>query len=270
MVAMSVTAKECAVREEGLAMAFQLAAMLQGKVQMRLMRHQVAEWAMLLAPQHARPLLLKGEALLDQPLSGHDESESEEVLRRALALHRRRLLAAGLTPEVTPEGIKLADIDEPEPADNGVGGAERADPDELRADPQYWAVLARALHEIGGGARDREAIEVLREGRAWLPAELELVLQMGSMLEQVDPAAAVELYASFPQPADGQAPDFNHACVASSAVRLIIEQRDWEHPHLLDALVTVGRVLGGAPGPNTGDARPMLHAFLLPRASHAW
>jgi len=70
------------------------------------------------------------------------------------------------------------------------------------------------------------------------------VLQAGSMLEQTDPKAAVALYAAFPPPADGAKPDFDHACVANSCVRLIIEQRDFEHTHLIPALVIVGRVLG--------------------------
>jgi hypothetical protein len=117
-------------------------------------------------------------------------------------------------------------------------------PPQVRPDAQYWATLARALHETGMGRRDPEAIRVLRQGLQWLPTELELVLQAGSMLEQTDPKAAVALYAAFPPPADGAKPDFDHACVANSCVRLIIEQRDFEHPHLIPALVIVGRVLG--------------------------
>ena len=61
-------------------------------------RHQVCDWACELAPGASRPLLMKGEALLDQPLSGHDEAEAEPVLRSALRRHCRRLRAAGLSP----------------------------------------------------------------------------------------------------------------------------------------------------------------------------
>lgn len=53
--------RERGARKEGLAMAAKLTAMLQGKVQMRQMRHQVAEWACQLAPRSAHPLLMRGE-----------------------------------------------------------------------------------------------------------------------------------------------------------------------------------------------------------------
>ena len=61
-------------------------------------RHQVCDWACELAPGASRPLLMKGEALLDQPLAGHEEAEAEPVLRSALRRHRQRLRAAGLSP----------------------------------------------------------------------------------------------------------------------------------------------------------------------------
>ena len=60
--------------------------------------HQVCDWACDLAPGASRPLLMKGEALLDQPLAGHDEAEAEPVLRSALRRHRQQLRAAGLSP----------------------------------------------------------------------------------------------------------------------------------------------------------------------------
>ena len=98
-----------------------LISMLQGKVQCRHMRHQVAEWAHELAPEAARPLLLQGEAMLDQPPSGHDETESEPVLRAALQrpgvrVVSQRFEAAGLTAsrsidggDASPDGSYFSD-----------------------------------------------------------------------------------------------------------------------------------------------------------------
>jgi tetratricopeptide (TPR) repeat protein len=209
-------------RRDGVAMAAKLTAMLQGKVQCRVMRHTVAEFACELAPDAARPLLLKGEAMLDQPLAGHDESEAEGTLREALQLHRRDLAAA--------------DAD---------------------ADAQYWSVLARALDETGGfgggfalggggggGAREAEACALLGEAVSWLPDDIELYLQLGALYERADPLAAIELYASYPPPKPGDSPSFNHAVLANSAVRLLIDRRDFGSPHMVPQLVTVGKVLG--------------------------
>ena len=39
-------------------------------------------------------------------------------------------------------------------------------------------------------------------------------------------------------------PGFNQAVAANSAVRLMMQQRDWDNVHLVDQLVIVGRVLG--------------------------
>ena len=148
--------------------------------------------------------------MLDQPLSGHDETESEPVLRAALARHRQELAHVSPAQTVPPDG-------------------------------QYWSVLARALQEIGRGARDQETIAILREGISYLPCEVDLYLQLGGLLERSDVGAAIELYSSFPAGPEGE-PGFNQAVCANAAVRLILEQREWGSPHLLDQLVTVGKV----------------------------
>ena len=80
--------------------------------------------------------------------------------------------------------------------------------------------------------------------RRWLPYELELYLQLGALLEAKDPEDAVALYASFPPPPAGQLPTFDHAVIANSSVRLLLERRDFENENLVPQLVTVGRVLG--------------------------
>ena len=124
---------------EGFAMAVQLCTMLQGKAQYRQMRHTVAEWARQLAPHSARPLLMKGEAVLDQPLSGQDEAEAVPLLRAALEIHKAALGGDGACP-----------------------GAEEAAGEAADAS-LYWGVLSRALVETGLGKCDAEACEILRE-----------------------------------------------------------------------------------------------------------
>ena len=232
VISASLHARDSATCQEGVSMAAQLTSMLQGKVQCRRMRHTVAEWACELAPDAARPLLMLGEAMLDQPLSGHDESEAEEVLRRALDAHRREL---GILPAV--ESVAGMEAE-------GGGGASDAAQCGIAADAQYWVVLARALEEISLGRRDPEIREILREGISWLPYEVELYLQLGTLLEKVDAAAAVELYASFPPPPAGAAPSFDHAVLANSAVRLLLEVKAFEDGSLVPHLVCIGKVLG--------------------------
>ena len=87
-----------AARREGVAMAAKLTSMLSGRVHAKRMRHVVAEWACELQPHAARPLLMRGEAMLDQPLPGHDEAESEIWLQQALEAHRADLAEAGRFP----------------------------------------------------------------------------------------------------------------------------------------------------------------------------
>lgn len=112
------------------------------------------------------------------------------------------------------------------------------------AEAAYWSTLARALEEVSLGRRGDEAAAVLREGIGWLPREVELYLTLGTILERTDTAAAVELYTSFPPPAAAAEPGFDHAVLANSAVRLLIERRDFGSPWLVEMLVTVGKVLG--------------------------
>ena len=185
------------------------------------MRHTVAGWACELAPTSARPLLMLGEAMLDQPLTGHEEAEAEPVLRRALDAHRHEITAC---------------------APSGVGGTEAGCAP--AADAVFWTSLARAIEEIGEGARDAEAAELLREGIGWLPYELEIYLQLGTLLERTDLEGAIALYASFPPPRDGAPPSFDHAVIANSACRLLIERKDFGSHDLVRHLVTVGCVLG--------------------------
>ena len=199
-------------------MAAQLNSMLNGKVQCRRMRHTVAEWACELAPHSAKPLLMRGEAMLDQPLMGHDESEAEGVLKQALDFHRQELM--------------------------GEGVAVSSDKSGVCADAQYWGVYARALQETGMGRRDMEAAAILRDGIEWLPLEVELYLQLGSLLERLDPNEAIELYASFPLPPEGKPPTFDHAVIANSSVRLLMERKEWDNPNLVPHLIVVGKVLG--------------------------
>ena len=220
VISASLHARDATTRAEGSAMAAQLISMIQGKISCRHMRHTVAEWACELAPDAARPLLMLGEAMLDQPLSGHDESEAEPVLRRALDAHRREL-----------QGEQQGAV-----SSSAVCG--------VAADALYWSAVARALDEVSLGARDPEAIELLREGLRWLPHEIELYLQLGTLLERADCAGAIALYASFPQPPDGSPPSFDHAVIANSAVRLILDQKDFGNGDLVRHLVTVGLVLG--------------------------
>ena len=57
------------------------------------------------------------------------------VLLAALTLHRRDLEAGGVAP-----------------------------------DAQYWLSAARAIGEVGMGARDSDAVTILREAIGWLPS----------------------------------------------------------------------------------------------------
>ena len=75
--------------------------------------------------------------MLDQPLAGHDEAEAEAVLREAIDAHRHEL--------------------------NSCSGGS-ADGCGVAADAQYWLTFARALQEVGLGARNGEACDMLREG----------------------------------------------------------------------------------------------------------
>ena len=215
-----IYAKSGNAATEGFAMSVQLCTMLQGKAQYRQMRHTVAEWARQLAPYSARPLLMKGEAMLDQPLSGQDEAEAVPLLRDALEMHKAATCGDG--------------------AGTGVEEAEGESADASL----YWGVLARSLVETGHGKCDAEACEILREGIKCHPHDVELYLQLGTILEATDPGATIELYTAFPPPPEGSAPSFNHAVLADVAVRLILEAKDFESPHIVDHLVTVGRVLG--------------------------
>ena len=83
-----------------------------------------------------------------------------------------------------------------------------------------------------------------RQGIGWHPHDVELYLQLGTLLEPIDPIATIALYSAFPPPPDGSPPSFNHAVLADVAVRLILEAREFDSPHLVGHLVTVGRVLG--------------------------
>ena len=65
LIAASLHSNVESTRLEGVAMAAQLTSMLQGKVQCRVMRHTIAEWACELSPHASRPLLMRGEAMLE-------------------------------------------------------------------------------------------------------------------------------------------------------------------------------------------------------------
>ncbi len=226
-------------RREGLAMAAQLSMMLQGKVQFRYMRHTVGDWALALAPAAARSLLLKGEVMLDQPLSGHDEAEAEPLLAAALEAHKRELAAAGVAAPGDGGSDDEGDgvVGDGDGDGVGVGAA-------VAAEATYWQVLARCIEEVGLGSRDAEAIDVLRDGIRWLPGDVDLYLSAGRLLEAREPSSAIELYAAFPPPERGAAHGFDHAVVASSSVRLLLDEGRLDSPWLLEHLVVIGKVLG--------------------------
>ena len=68
--------------------------------------------------------------------------------------------------------------------------------------------------------------------------------QLGELLERSDPAEAIELYCAFPPPPPNMPPTFNHAVLANSSVRLLIELKDFANPQLVHQLIVVGKVLG--------------------------
>mmetsp|Transcript_31582 Transcript_31582/g.71359 ORF Transcript_31582/g.71359 Transcript_31582/m.71359 type:complete len:252 (-) Transcript_31582:358-1113(-) len=183
-----------------------------------------------LDPTHARALLMQGEAILDQPLASHTAADAETILLRALEIHKAQLAAAG-------EGPPARDVD-------GRVSAECVAA--CKADEQLWQAAARAIEEAGqeqGSPREAEAALVLREGILWNPLEVELYLNLGSLLERTDMAAALQVYLQFPPPATDESAAFDHAVVANCAVRVLIEQQDYG-PALIESLVIVGRVLG--------------------------
>ena len=66
----------------------------------------------------------------------------------------------------------------------------------LQANPS----LARSSVHAAAFLLDAEACTLLREGLRWLPLEIEFYLQLGEILERIQPEAAIELYAAFPPP----------------------------------------------------------------------
>ena len=73
-----------------------------------------------------------------------------------------------------------------------AAGLARRDEGAPRADPRFWTVLARCVHEVGMGQRDGEAAAILREGRRWLADDLELVRDSVAGDLELVPDASVE------------------------------------------------------------------------------
>ena len=72
---------------------------------------------------------------------------------------------------------------------------------------------------------------------------MELYLSLGTLLEASDRSSALQLYLQFPRPDDDASATFDHATLATCAVRLLLERQDYGQ-RLVDSLVVVGRVLG--------------------------
>lgn len=260
------------LRKEGLSMAHALDALLANRLQFRSLRHSNAAWAVQLAPDSARSSFMLGDAIFEQPLSTHTPADAVVALRRALALHKGEVRRSS--------GEALSDIDDtdvhdapPRQGHKVASFTELMPIGDSHAQPQYWYTLARALEEHRGNAARDEAIAVLADGIRWAPLSVELYTALGSMHEASGAYdAALAVYASFPKvppspsstthvsyhqdTANGSAgdaadsevelmPTFEEAVMASSAASLLIERmHDYEHPLLVESLVTLGKRLG--------------------------
>ena len=101
----------------------------------------------------------------------------------------------------------------------------------------------------------RQVVTTLRDGIRWEPNDLELYLSLGTALESDgDKASALQVYLSFPPPAVG--PDgFEHAVVANCAVRLLLEDRDYDNQALLPCARPRGQLPARSP-PLPGHVAP--------------
>jgi hypothetical protein len=250
-LAASHRAKSSSLREEGLAMAHALDALLANRLQFRLLRHANAAAALRLAADSARAALMLGEAIHEQPLPGQTPAHAEAALRRALALQKTEINAAkrasesrGARPNAgahadattRPAGATAA------PADAMLGRAAAGCEEVLpggtaTVQPQYWHTLARAVEEARGREGAPEAAAVLRDGITWAPQAVELYMSLGAIHETaLQFKAALRVYASFPSAcqlesdagaeaaATGDAPCCAESCAATQPPTPSFEQ----------------------------------------------
>ncbi|KAI3363416.1 hypothetical protein L3Q82_012034 [Scortum barcoo] len=101
--------------------------------------------------------------------------------------------------------------------------------------------LARALSRSAD--TEDQAKELYREVISMVPGVHDAYIELGQLLEPIDPQAAVEVYCSFPlKPVAEQS--FDDAFITGEIVRLLMTLEQYDHPQLGQSLVAYGKVMG--------------------------
>ena len=101
--------------------------------------------------------------------------------------------------------------------------------------------LARVLSRQAEGKPSEECTSLYREVIKISPDVHDAYIELGDLLKQTDPIAAVEVYSSFPF---SDPPTFDDAYLHGEIVQLLMTSESYDNPRLSVSMIAMGRALG--------------------------